>query len=137
MLAPIRFLCAGIALRFSTSVALLASAALSSPIRTWYVLGRWGSRLNPMPLEALDWGSQSTNKVFAPSEASDAARLMAVVVLPTPPFWLVTAMTLPTIKKSSEKRLDRGDGKGNRIGRRKRSFHRKNCARLAWTAGSR
>ncbi len=29
-----------------------------------------------------------------PSSARAAARLMAVVVLPTPPFWLTTAMTL-------------------------------------------
>jgi len=29
--------------------------------------------------------------------ASEAARLMAVVVLPTPPFWLVTAITLPNL----------------------------------------
>ncbi len=29
-----------------------------------------------------------------PSRARAAARLMAVVVLPTPPFWLTTAMTL-------------------------------------------
>ncbi len=27
--------------------------------------------------------------------ASEAARFTLVVVLPTPPFWLVTAMTLP------------------------------------------
>ncbi len=27
--------------------------------------------------------------------ASEAARLIAVVVLPTPPFWLATAMILP------------------------------------------
>ena len=29
-----------------------------------------------------------------PSSASDAPRLTAVVLLPTPPFWLATAMTL-------------------------------------------
>ena len=31
----------------------------------------------------------------APASASEAARLMAVVVLPTPPFWLATAIILP------------------------------------------
>src|SRR5271165_1864486 len=96
MLAPIRFLCAGIAKRFSTSVGLVASAAVTSPINTWYVLRRCGSRPNPTPLEAFDWGSQSTSSVRAPDDASEAARLMAVVVLPTPPFWLATAMTRTT-----------------------------------------
>src|SRR5262249_18551745 len=33
----------------------------------------------------------STASTFCPSLASDAARLMVVVVLPTPPFWLATA----------------------------------------------
>jgi hypothetical protein len=28
-------------------------------------------------------------------EATEAARLTAVVVLPTPPFWLATVMILP------------------------------------------
>src|SRR5271165_967617 len=96
MLAPIRFLCAGIAKRFSTSVGLVASAAVTSPINTWYVLRRCGSRPNPTPLEAFDWGSQSTRSVVAPSDASEAARLMAVVVLPTPPFWLAMAITRAT-----------------------------------------
>ena len=43
----------------------------------------------------LAWGSQSMRRVGRPSRARAAARLMAVVVLPTPPFWLTTAMTLP------------------------------------------
>ena len=42
----------------------------------------------------LAWGSQSIRRVGRPSRARAAARLMAVVVLPTPPFWLTTAMTL-------------------------------------------
>src|SRR5258705_8712703 len=33
-------------------------------------------------------------RVGRPSRAMAAAKLMAVVVLPTPPFWLTTAMTL-------------------------------------------
>src|SRR6185437_6054152 len=40
---------------------------------------------------ALHWGSQSTSKVGTSAAASEAARLIAVVVLPTPPFWLVMA----------------------------------------------
>jgi hypothetical protein len=49
----------------------------------------------PSPLEAFDCGSQSMRKVLTSAAANDAARLIAVVVLPTPPFWLATAMTRP------------------------------------------
>src|SRR3984957_5058013 len=35
------------------------------------------------------------SSVFTSAAAKDAARLMAVVVLPTPPFWLATAITRP------------------------------------------
>jgi hypothetical protein len=35
------------------------------------------------------------SRVFTSAAAKDEARLMAVVVLPTPPFWLATAMTRP------------------------------------------
>src|SRR5664280_3060078 len=110
MLAPSRFLCAGIRLRLSTSVGSIACWAGTSHIMTWYVLRRSGSRRKPSPLEALDWGSQSTSSVRTPREANDAARLMAVVVLPTPPFWLVTAMMRPIVlqEKTELKSLERG-----------------------------
>src|SRR6185437_2702760 len=52
---------------------------------------RSSSGEKPSPLEALHWGSQSTSKVGTSAAASEAARLIAVVVLPTPPFWLVMA----------------------------------------------
>src|SRR5580698_5392382 len=55
---------------------------------------RASSRGKPRPLVLLAWGSQSMRRVLRPSRARAAARLMAVVVLPTPPFWLTTAMTL-------------------------------------------
>ena len=42
---------------------------------------------------ALDCGSRSISRVFFFFRASAAARLMEVVVLPTPPFWLAIAMT--------------------------------------------
>src|SRR3989338_531087 len=46
----------------------------------------------PRPVEALPCGSRSTISTFWRMAASAVARLMAVVVLPTPPFWLATAM---------------------------------------------
>src|SRR3954470_14887206 len=46
----------------------------------------------PRPVEALPCGSRSTSSTLC-SAARTVARLMAVVVLPTPPFWLARAMT--------------------------------------------
>src|ERR1051326_6693790 len=39
-------------------------------------------------------GSRSMRSVFLLRSANAAARLIAVVVLPTPPFWLAIAMTM-------------------------------------------
>ena len=41
---------------------------------------------------ALPWGSASTIKTFLFIAAKDVARFIAVVVLPTPPFWFATAI---------------------------------------------
>src|SRR6266481_10197158 len=61
------------------------------------MLMRSGFFTSPSPLVEFDCGSQSTSRVLTSAAASEAARLMAVVVLPTPPFWLATAMTRPMI----------------------------------------
>ena len=50
------------------------------------------ARRTPTPLEALPCGSQSTRSVRRSAAARLAARFTAVVVLPTPPFWLAMAM---------------------------------------------
>src|ERR1700751_4634288 len=47
----------------------------------------------PSPVEALPWGSRSPTRTFSPIAASAVPRLIAVVVLPTPPFWLASAST--------------------------------------------
>src|SRR5215217_1673216 len=47
----------------------------------------------PRPVEALPWGSESISNTRSPTAARAVPRLMAVVVLPTPPFWLATANT--------------------------------------------
>src|SRR5580704_9469166 len=47
----------------------------------------------PRPVEALPCGSRSMIKTSSPMAASAVPRLIAVVVLPTPPFWLATAST--------------------------------------------
>src|SRR5258708_40298372 len=46
----------------------------------------------PTPVVVLPWGSMSTSKTRRPMSASEAPRFTAVVLLPTPPFWLTTAM---------------------------------------------
>ena len=61
------------------------------------MLIRSGSLAKPKPLVAFDCGSQSMSRLFTSAAANYAAKLMAVVVLPTPPFWLATAMTHPMI----------------------------------------
>src|SRR6266849_6650692 len=61
------------------------------------MLMRSGFFTRPRPLVEFDCGSQSTSSVLTSAAAREAARLMAVVVLPTPPFWLATAMTRPMI----------------------------------------
>src|SRR5689334_18847473 len=45
----------------------------------------------PSPVEALPCGSRSTTSTRWPPAASAVPRLIAVVVLPTPPFWLASA----------------------------------------------
>src|SRR6058998_1945946 len=50
----------------------------------------------PIPLLVLDCGSISTSNTLRPEAARYVARLMAVVVFPTPPFWFVIAYTFDT-----------------------------------------
>src|SRR5216684_9308799 len=59
------------------------------------MLGVHLSRSMPTPLVLLPWGSKSTSNVRFSAAPRHAARLIAVVVLPTPPFWFATAMMLP------------------------------------------
>src|SRR5712691_5051851 len=50
------------------------------------------ARATPSPVLALPCGSRSMTRIRCLAAASAVARLTAVVVLPTPPFWLATAM---------------------------------------------
>src|SRR5919106_1493058 len=50
----------------------------------------------PSPLVSLPCGSRSMMRVGMPERARYAPRLMTVVVLPTPPFWFVQAVTRTT-----------------------------------------
>src|SRR5215471_1347342 len=44
-------------------------------------------------VDAFPCGSRSTTSTWLPCRARHAARLTAVVVLPTPPFWLAMVIT--------------------------------------------
>ena len=46
----------------------------------------------PSPTDSAPCGSKSTSSTRRPSSASAAPRLIVEVVLPTPPFWLHSAM---------------------------------------------
>src|SRR5919106_5363755 len=50
----------------------------------------------PSPLVSLPCGSRSMMRVGMPERARYAPRLTTVVVLPTPPFWFVQAVTRTT-----------------------------------------
>ena len=56
----------------------------------------------PTPEEAFAWGSESMIKTFFSRIAKEAARFMAVVVFPTPPFWLATVIIFPIIESIKE-----------------------------------
>ena len=55
-------------------------------------VGKTTTAINLATVLALPCGSRSTISTCSPMAASAVARLMAVVVLPTPPFWLATVM---------------------------------------------
>src|SRR5258708_36687793 len=57
------------------------------------------SRSMPTPLVELPCGSASMSNVLRSAVASEAARFTAVVVLPTPPFWLAIAITRDIITR--------------------------------------
>src|SRR5512142_3129390 len=44
-------------------------------------------------VDAFPCGARSTTSTWVPCNARHAARLTAVVVLPTPPFWLAIVIT--------------------------------------------
>src|SRR6266702_2724830 len=49
-----------------------------------------------MLIVRCDWGSRSTRRTRCSRSARAAPRLTAVVVLPTPPFWLAIAIVFAT-----------------------------------------
>ena len=75
----------------ATGEVLTIDATSASPSRTSRIPGSPCFSLMPSPCEAFAWESMSTSSTFSPDCARFAARLTAVVVLPTPPFWFAIA----------------------------------------------
>jgi hypothetical protein len=63
------------------------------------------------------WGSQSTARVRRPAPANPAARLTAVIVLPTPLFWLAMARTIVTGSLPTDRAYRRSRPAGRGPGR--------------------
>src|SRR5262245_55136171 len=74
------------------SILTIASTMLQSPSSTSVAEFSSVRLSTPQPMVALPCGSKSTSSTLRLVAASEAARLTAVVVLPTPPFWFATAM---------------------------------------------
>src|ERR1700686_437587 len=103
------------------------------------MLMRSGFFTRPRPLVEFDCGSQSTSSVLTSAAASEAERVMAVVVLPTPPFWLAIAMTRPMILFLCVARQDMRTRLRNQcqiLVQLRRVFHVEHSARLPSNGGA-
>ena len=89
---PARSISEGIMERFSRPVGTICWATVVSPSKTGYMLQPSGGSM-PRPLVQFACGSRSMSSTRWPRSARAAERLRAVVVLPTPPFWLAMATT--------------------------------------------
>src|SRR5262245_27722185 len=83
---------------------------------TWYVDLTYEPFRIPTPELAFDCASRSISNVRMSAAASDAARLIAVVVFPTPPFWLAIATILPIFAPRSTWNMLRSRSTWNKDG---------------------
>ena len=72
---------------------MVGAGVTFSPFSRSYVVAVLAEGSKPRPVLAFPWASASTTRTLCPVAAKAVARLMTVVVLPTPPFWLATATT--------------------------------------------
>ena len=92
--APARFTLDGIIFIPSTTVSTILSLIEHSSSINSYTVFSSSFLFTPNPLVIFPCGSRSIVKTFFPASAKQEARLIAVVVLPTPPFWLAIAIIL-------------------------------------------
>src|SRR5215472_7274473 len=109
--APARFLSAGMTSSPSTCAFWIILSKGSLRIREWYSVRREGSLAKPTAAVEFAWESQSTRSVGWPAAARQAERFTAVVVFPTPPFWLATAMIRATEPPLFENLAKEGDAR--------------------------
>ena len=95
--APDKFTLDGIRSTFSTTSLTIVSFASASPRSNSYNVFSTLFLSTPSPLVVFPCGSISIASTFFPFSARQAERLIAVVDLPTPPYWFATAITLPKI----------------------------------------
>ena len=87
----------------------------------WYKVRREGSFAKPIAAVALACESQSTRSVRWSAAARQEARFTAVVVFPTPPFWLATAII--RAKPFSHRVQTRRDENLAKSDRQRKVFH--------------
>src|SRR5690606_21733328 len=93
--APASSMVAGATHSVSMAVGRRTLSNGSSCTSTSYMHCSQAALSTPAPLVALPCGSRSIKSTLAPSTAKYAAKLTAVVLFPTPPFWFTMAMTRP------------------------------------------
>ena len=80
--------------------------------------------LSPRPTDSEPCGSKSTSSTLRPYSASEAPRLIVVVVLPTPPFWLHIEITRAWPWVGQRRAARGGTASAGRSGRAGRSLGR-------------
>ncbi len=88
-----REILAGAMSSFSTVVGMITSL-IGRPSTSTSYIERPSACWSTNDIVVLPCGSRSTRSVWTPFSASAAARLIAVVVFPTPPFWLAIVMIM-------------------------------------------
>src|ERR1043165_7081915 len=84
----------GASQRFGSCVGTMTSGKESSSLTMTSNIERVMERGSTYDIVEFACGSRSMRRVLKPLLATAAERLMAVVVLPTPPFWLATVMIM-------------------------------------------
>src|SRR4051794_28391285 len=80
--------------RLSTCVGTITSSIGSSSDTITSYIDFVTCRTSTYDIDEFACGSRSISSVLNPLLATAAERLMAVVVLPTPPFWFATVMIM-------------------------------------------
>ena len=88
--AELRSIVAGTILKPEISVSTATFSKEAPSTKNSYVDSSRSSTSTPKPVDAFPCGSKSIIRTFFFNCESAAAKLIVVVVLPTPPFWFVT-----------------------------------------------